>query len=177
MNFNGPALMIRRRGLTGTATAAIIFFAGATVFAQQRVVLDEAAIIVNNKIMTRREVAAVREIQVKEVQARFKGDELEQQLKTLNANLMTQLVDNLLVEARADELGITVSDKEIDQRMESIVRRDASVLDIYTEAQLKDYIFKDSLRRQVIAREVGSRVRVDDDEIKRVCREETRDNR
>ena len=172
-----PGRVIHQRILRGTLALAVAILAGVTAHAQQRVVLDEAAIIVNNKIMTRRELAAVREIQMKEVQARYKGEELAQQLKTLNANLMTQMVDNLLIEARAEELNITVSDKEIDQRMESIVRRDSSVLDIYTEAQLKDYIFKDSLRRQVVMREVNSRIRVDDDEIKRACREETRDNR
>jgi parvulin-like peptidyl-prolyl isomerase len=61
--------------------------------------------------------------------------------------------------------------------MDSIVRRDATVLDIYSEEQLKDYIYKDALRRQLIQREVNSRVRVDDDEIKRACRLDVRDNR
>ncbi|MFI5400452.1 MAG: peptidylprolyl isomerase, partial [SAR324 cluster bacterium] len=65
----------------------------------------------------------------------------------------------------------------IDQRVDSIVRRDPTVMDIYSEALLKDYIYKDALRRQVIQREVNSRVRVDDEEIKRACRQEIRDNR
>jgi foldase protein PrsA len=147
------------------------------VAAQQRVMLDEAAIIVNNRIMTRREVASVRELQLKDLQQRFKGKDLERETQALSERLPNQLVDNLLIEARAEELAITVSDKEIDQRMESIVRRDPSVMDIYTEAQLKDYIYKDSLRRTVVQREVGARVRVEDDEIKRACRQETRDNR
>ncbi|MFI5400995.1 MAG: SurA N-terminal domain-containing protein, partial [SAR324 cluster bacterium] len=145
--------------------------------AQQRIAVDETAIVVNNKAMTRREVAAVREQRLKELQAHAKGDELAEQMKALNASLIEQLVDNLLIESRADELGISVSDKEIDQRVDSIVRRDPTVMDIYSEAQLKDYIYKDALRRQVIQREVNSRVRVDDEEIKRACRQETRDNR
>jgi parvulin-like peptidyl-prolyl isomerase len=163
--------------MCAVAAALLACVAAARVQAQQRVTLDETAIIVNNKVMTRREVAAMRDLQVKEAQARFKGEELAKQLKSLGDNLVNQLVDNLLIEARAEELGIAVSDKEIDQRMESIVRRDASVMDIYTEAQLKDYIYKDALRRQVIQREVNTRVRVDDEEIKRACLGETRDNR
>lgn len=145
--------------------------------AQQRVTLDEAAITVNNKVMTRREVAALRELQIKEVAARYKGDELQQAIKAINDNLVNQLVESLLIEARAEEAGITVSDKEIDQRMETIVRRDPAVMDIYSEEQLKNFIYKDSLRRQVLLRDVNSRVRVDDEEIKRACRAETHDNR
>lgn len=174
----------RRARLPGSvrawALAAVLcagLAAAAGTQAQQRITLDETAIIVNNKVMTRREVAAMRDLQVKEAQARFKGEELAKALKALNENLVNQLVDNLLIEARAEELAISVSDKEIDQRMESIVRRDATVMDIYTEAQLKDYIYKDTLRRQVIQREVNSRVRVDDEEIKRACLGESRDNR
>jgi parvulin-like peptidyl-prolyl isomerase len=162
-------------GMMAALLSAGLTAAGAQ--AQQRITLDETAIVVNNKVLTRREVAAVRELQTKEAQARFKGDELAKQLKTLGDNLVNQLVENLLIEARAEELGIAVSDKEIDQRMESIVRRDPAVMDIYTEAQLKDYIYKDILRRQVLQREVNARVRVDDEEIKRACLGETRDSR
>jgi len=144
---------------------------------QARVLIDEAVIIVNNKIMTRREFAVARELQLKELQARYKGDELARAVKQLDASMVNQMVENLLIEARAEEASINVSDKEIDQRMESIVRRDPAVLDTYSEEQLKDYIYKDALRRQVIQREVSSRVRVDDDEIKRACRAEMGDNR
>lgn len=160
----------------GGAVLALLLLLGAAE-AQQRIKLDEALITVNNKVMTRREVASVRELQLKEAQARYKGEDLAKAIKSVNDNLINQLVENLLIEARADETGIAVSDKEIDQRMESIVRRDPSVMDIYSEEQLKSFIYKDTLRRQVIQRDVNSRVRVDDEEIKRACRAESRDNR
>jgi parvulin-like peptidyl-prolyl isomerase len=116
-------------------------------------------------------------MQTKDLQARLKGAELAQAVKELDASMVEQMVENLLIESRAEEVGITVSDKEMDQRLESIVRRDPAVLESYSEAQLKDYIYKDSLRRQVLQREINSRVRVDDDEVKRVCRAELGDNR
>jgi parvulin-like peptidyl-prolyl isomerase len=181
----GRHLRSGRTALGGASTALLMAvvavlllpFAAGVAAGQQRVMLDEAAIIVNNRIMTRREVAAIRELQIKELQARYKGDDLARQMKLLNASLTETLINNLVVESRADELGITVGDKEIDQRMETIVRRDPSVMDIYTEAQMKDYIYKDALRRQVLQREVNSRVRVDDEDIVRACRDETREGR
>jgi parvulin-like peptidyl-prolyl isomerase len=146
-------------------------------FAQQRVTLDEAAIIVNNKIMTRREVTALRDLQIKEAQSRYKGEDLQLAIKNVNENIVNSLVETLLIEARADEEGITVSDKEIDQRMEAIVRRDPGVMDIYSEEQLKNFIYKDSLRRQVLQKDVNTRVRVEDEEVKRACRAESRDTK
>jgi foldase protein PrsA len=163
----------------GTAICAALLLPPLSARAQPQglVSIDEAVIIVNNKIMTRREFSVARELQLKELQARFKGDEFAQAVKRLDANMIDQMVDNLLIEARADEVGISVSDKEIDQRLDSIVRRDTAVLDNYSEEQLKDYIYKDALRRQVIQREVNSRVRVEDDEVKRACRAEAREDR
>ena len=179
--LNPRAVRLARVSWTACALAAAMLLlrlpAPHRAQAQQRITLDESAIIVNNKAMTRREVAAVREQRLKELQAHAKGDDLAQQTKALNATLIDQLVENLLIESRADELGISVSDKEIDQRVDSIVRRDPTVMDIYSEAQLKDYIYKDSLRRQVIQREVNTRVRVEEEDIQRACRQETRDNR
>ncbi len=161
----------------GAPLLGLLLLLGAAQAQQQRITVDEALITVNNKVLTRREVASVRELQIKEAQTRYKGEDLVRALKAVNDNLISQLVENLLIEARADEVGIAVSDKEIDQRMESIVRRDPSVMDIYSEEQLKSFIYKDSLRRQVIQRDVNTRVRVDDEEIKRACRAESRDNR
>lgn len=166
-----------RRAWIGVVLCAVLLLAPGAAWAQAPVLIDEAVIVVNNKVMTRREFTVAREMQLKELQARVKGDELANAVKQLDANMVEQMVENLLIESRAEEVGITVSDKEIDQRMESIVRRDPAVMDNYSEEQLKSYIYKDALRRQVIQREVNSRVRVEDDEITRACRAEIKDNR
>jgi parvulin-like peptidyl-prolyl isomerase len=145
--------------------------------AQKRVTVDRAQIIVNNKIMTMREVAALKDLQRKELQARLKGEELQEALKSLDKTVTEKIVENLLLEIRAEELGISVNDKEIDQRVEAITRRDPGVTDVYTEEQLKDLVYKDVLRRQVMQREVGSRVRVEDADVKRACQAAAGDNR
>lgn len=143
----------------------------------RRILVDRAAIIVNNKIMTARELTGLKDLQRKELQSRLKGPELTEALKNLDKQVTEKVVENLLLEIRAEELGITVNDKEIDQRVESITRRDPNVSDVYTEEQLKDLVYKDILRRQVMQREVGSRVRVDDEDVKKACLAASGDNR
>ncbi len=145
--------------------------------AQRRVVVDRAQIIVNNKIMTAREVTALKELQRKDFEARLKGQELQDALKILEKTVTEKIVENLLLEIRAEELGIVVNDKEIDQRVETITRRDPGVSDVYTEEQLKDLVYKDVLRRQVMQREVSSRVRVDDEDVKKACLASSGDDR
>jgi parvulin-like peptidyl-prolyl isomerase len=162
-----------RLAVAGVLVAALTLPAAA----QKRTLVDRAAIIVNNKIMTARELASLKELQRKDLQARLKGEELAEALKGLDKVVTDKVIENLLLEIRAEELGITVNDKEIDQRVESITRRDPGVSDVYTEEQLKDLVYKDILRRQVMQREVGSRVRVDDEDVKKACLASAGDNR
>lgn len=143
----------------------------------KRVIVDRAAVIVNNKVMTVRELTSLRDLQRRDLQQRLKGDELTEALKTVDKQVVEKVIENLLLETRAEELQISVNDKEIDQRVESITRRDPSVSDVYTEEQLKDLVYKDILRRQVMQREVGSRIRVDDEDVKKACLAASGDNR
>jgi parvulin-like peptidyl-prolyl isomerase len=171
-----------RTGWASGVVLGVALWAGladgpAPAWAQQRTVLDAVYLIVNDKVVTRREVQTMRELQRKEIQSRLKGDDLQRALKTMEAEMNDRLIENLLLEIRAEELGITVNDKEIDQRVDDIMRRDPRITEVYNEEQLKDAVFKDVLRRQVTQREVSSRVRVDDDDIKRACREESGDDR
>ena len=145
--------------------------------AQRRTPLDSAYLIVNDKLVTQREVDQLREAQQKELRSRLKGDELTVALKNLDTELTNRLIETMLLEIRAEELGITVNEKEINQRVEDILRRDAHITDLYSEEHLKDAVLKDVLRRQVMQREVSSRVRVDDDDIKRACKEDAGDDR
>lgn len=143
--------------------------AAAPVTAQRRVVVDSAAVIVNNKVVTARELASLKELQRRDYEARLKGEELQEALRHLDRTVTEKVIENLLLEIRAEQLGIAVNDKEIDQRVEAILRRDPSVSDIYTEEQLKDLVYKDILRRQVTQREIGSRIRVEEEDIRKAC--------
>jgi len=160
-----------------TCAIGLIALAPAAFAAPERLLLDRPRIIVNNKVLTEHEVAGLRELQQKELQSRLKGPELERALEKADQDLTKQLVENLLLEIHAEELGIVVGDKEIDQRVEAITRRDPNVSEIYSEAQLKDMVYKDALRRQVMQREVGTRVRVSDEDIKAACLKSAGDNR
>jgi parvulin-like peptidyl-prolyl isomerase len=149
--------------------AILAVFAVPPASGQRRLVVDSAAIIVNNKVVTARELASLKDLQRRDYEARLKGEELREALRNLDKTVIEKVVENLLLEIRAEQLGITVNDKEIDQRVEAILRRDPGVSDVYTEEQLKDLVYKDILRRQVTQREVGSRIRVEEEDIRKAC--------
>ncbi len=143
----------------------------------ERVVLDRIKIIVNNKMVTQREVEAVRNLLEREYRQNFRGGDLEKKLGELDRVVVDQLVENLLLEARAARLGIRINDKEIDERVDAILKRDPRVSEIYSDTTLKDYIIRDLLRKRVLQREVTAQIFVDDKDVREVCRKTKVENR
>ncbi len=142
-----------------------------------RIVIDQAHIIVNDKMVTKREVERSRELQEREYRGRFKGEELEAKLRDMDKALTDQIIQTLLLEARAEELGIQISDEEIEERVSSILKRDPRINGVYSDLVLKEFVVKDLLQKRVIQREVTSRIFVDEDAIRKACGEELREGR
>jgi parvulin-like peptidyl-prolyl isomerase len=134
-------------------------------------------IAVNDKSITRNEVQQYRQLQEQELRSQFQGEELKQKLSALDKEMVQQLVDDLLLEAFATQRKIEVSDKEIEERVDNIVRRQPNLQDQYTDEQLKSFVLKDLLRRRVLAREVDARVRVRNTEIAAACSKQSLDSR
>ena len=136
----------------------------------ERIVIDRVKIIVNNQMVTEREVDAVRDLLEREHRQTYRGSDLEEKLRDLDREVLDQLVENLLLEARAARLGIRIDDKEIEERVEAIIKRDPRVSAIYSDATLKDYIIRDLLRKRVLQREVTAHIFVDDKDVREACR-------
>jgi len=122
-------------------------------------------------------VQQYRQLQEVQLRRQFKGEELRQKLAELDSDMTQQLVDDLLLEAYAAQAKISVSDKEIEDRVESVLRRDPSLQEQYTDEQLKSFVLKDLLRRRVLAREVDSHVLVRTADIVAACRTQAMDTR
>lgn len=139
--------------------------------------LDEIKIAVNNKALTKREVAEYRALQTQQIQRQFEGEEQQRQLQQLDEQMTQMLIEDLLIESYAERLNIDVSDKEIEDRVDNIVRRQPELQDVYTDEQLKAFVLKDLLRRQVLNREVESRVHVSETDVEAACRDRRQDTR
>ncbi len=145
--------------------------------AGKRVVVDQAAIIVNNKLITRQEIISVKSLQEKDYRSRLKGAELEEKLKNLDEEIKEKVISNLLLETRAEELEIVVSDKEIEERVRNILQSDSRISQIYTDQTLRELVVNDLLSKRVIQREVNSRILVEEKDVSRLCRENQGDTR
>jgi parvulin-like peptidyl-prolyl isomerase len=145
--------------------------------AGERVVIDRAQIVVDDKMVTKREVQITRQLQERDYRARFKGEELERKLRELDTVINNQIIETLLLEARAETLGIRVSDDEIDERVNSIIQRDPRISGAYTDQALRQFVVKDLLQKRVVQREVISRIFVAEKAIRGACREEVREGR
>jgi peptidyl-prolyl cis-trans isomerase SurA len=139
--------------------------------------LDAVRIAVNDKSLTFREVASLRQLTEQQYRQQYQGAELQQKLTQLDNELVQRLIEDLLLEAQATRLKINVSDKDIEERVDSIVRRQPSLQEQYSDEQLKSFVLKDLLRRRVLAREVDSQVHVQEDDIVAACRKQSLDSR
>ena len=137
--------------------------------AARRRLVDRAYIIVNDKVVTKREVDITRELQESEYRRRYKGEELEARLKEMDAMIIDEIIESLLMESHAERLGILVSDKEIESRINTIVQRDPRITSAYSDRALKEFVVKDLLRKRVIQREITSRIYVDDRTVRQAC--------
>ncbi|MCZ6728106.1 MAG: SurA N-terminal domain-containing protein [SAR324 cluster bacterium] len=124
--------MINRLSGMGVVLAALLLL-GLTAMAAERRLIDRAYIIVNDKVVTLRELAVTRQIQEREYRQRLKGEELRQKLANLEKEIVDNIVESLLLETHADLIGIMVTDKEIESRVDSIVRRDPRITATYSD--------------------------------------------
>lgn len=145
--------------------------------AAERTVIDQAHIIVNEKMVTKREMQRSRSLQERDYRTRLKGKELEAKLQELDKVVTTRIIETLLLEARAEQLGIQITDEEIDERVNSIIQRDPRISGVYTDQALKEFVVQDLLQKRVVQREVNSRIFVGKKEIIAACREEVRQGR
>ena len=52
--------------------------------AGKRLIVDEVKIAVNDKVLTRRDVAGLKALRIQQYQAQFKGDDLRQKLEKID---------------------------------------------------------------------------------------------
>jgi len=138
----------------------------------ERIMIDRARIIVNDRMMTAREVEGTRRVLEAQYRQTYTGEELQRRLAGIEEALTDQLVEDLLLESQAERLNIEVDEKELQERVDTVTRRDPNVLRIYTEREIKALISRQMLRQRVLQREVDAYVHVRDTDIREACEAE-----
>jgi peptidyl-prolyl cis-trans isomerase SurA len=128
---------------------------------------------VNNEIITQRQFQRERAKLREQLAQDYSGAELDARYKEESKNLLRDLIDQALMVQKAKDLDIDV-ETELIKRLDEIRKQSnlATLEDLQKEAEKQGIIwedFKDQIRRQllmreVIGREVGSRIMVSRDE-------------
>ena len=145
--------------------------------AAPRVAVDRVQIVVDDRMLTAREVSGYRELRLAQVKAQYTGADRERLLATLDKDVIDELVQRLLLESRARDLNITVGEEELQGRVDAIISRDPAAARQYAEDQLKDYVLKDILTRRVLQREVYAKIVIPNEQVAAECRRQNQDAR
>jgi len=130
-------------------------------------VVDRIIVRVNNEIITQRMYEEHRQNLRQELAQEYNGPELEVQVREQSKNLLRDMIDEALMVQKAKDLDVNV-ETDIVKRLEEIRKENnlGTLEDLQKEVEkpgllwedFKDRIRRSLLVREVIAREVGSRL-------------------
>ena len=95
----------------------------------------------------------------------------------LDKELLSNLVQEMLLLDRAEALKISPGAKEIASRLDRLAADQPQLLEIYEEEDLKEQISREFKKHHVISREVDSKIRMDTAEIELFCKQQMRKER
>jgi len=164
MHFNYYSLF-----LIAALTLGLGYFAN-NVHAEVQVI-DRIYLIVNSQMLTRSEAQDV----ATAIQAQKSS--AEKTKKELNAQLLMNLVQELLLLDRAKALKIEPGVKEIESRLDRLADDQPQLLEVYAEEDLKEQLVRDYKKQHIVNREVDSKIRIESHEIKFFCEQQLRKER
>jgi peptidyl-prolyl cis-trans isomerase SurA len=131
---------------------------------------------VNNEIITQRTYEQEQEKLRAQLAQQYSGAELEAQYKAQSKNLLRDLIDQSLMVQKAKDEDINV-ETDVVKQLDEIRKKNnlATLEDLETEVgkagmnyeDYKDQIRRDLLEREVIGREVGSRIQLSRDDARK----------
>jgi peptidyl-prolyl cis-trans isomerase SurA len=136
-------------------------------------IVDEIIARVNNQIITRSEMEKAKQTNLEELKQRFPSDWQAKWTKAQN-DILRDLIDQQLLLARGDELGIT-GQTEVVKRLNQLRQQMnlASIDDLEAEAKKQGVSYEDfkeqirvsAVTQQVIGQEVGGKIHISNEDI------------
>jgi peptidyl-prolyl cis-trans isomerase SurA len=136
-------------------------------------IVDEIIARVNNQIITRSDMEKARQTNLEELKQRFPSDWQEKWTRAQN-DILRDLIDQQLLLARGDELGIT-GQTEVVKRLNQLRQQMnlASIDDLEAEAKKQGVSYEDfkeqirigAVTQQVIAQEVGGKIHISNEDV------------
>lgn len=141
--------------------------------------VNKVVLRVNDQIATLHEFEQRRAGMAQEIlrQQDLSNEERRDLLAQVGELAFKDMFEELLIESRAEQLGIEVSDAQIDQQIDQMKQNfgietdeqfaQALAQSGMTEPELRDRLRRDLRAREVMGREVQSRIHLDEDDLRR----------
>jgi len=141
-------------------------------------VREEILVVVNGHIITRRVFSQAVEQETAALYRQFSGKVLDEKLKDGRDKTLQGLIDNFIIQDKAEDLGIKVRDEDIRVYIEDIKKQNNFATDADFERALKGslgyglqaYMVRsksDMQKQEVLRREVYSKIAIEDQELSR----------
>lgn len=143
-------------------------------FDSSAAVVDKIVVVVNNEIITQREIDVMLTPVYNQYKAMYKGEELIRKLEDARENILKQLIEDRLILSEAKKENITVEEKEIDFRVEDLKNKmggEAELENMLNEQnltlkELRGRYKEKMMIRKLIDQKVGARIIITPLEVK-----------
>lgn len=138
-------------------------------------VINKVVAVVNDEIITQQDVDQLLAVLYAQYVNTYSEEELLKKMEGLKKDILRQMIEDKLVLSRAKELALTVTDEEINEKLEEAEKSFPKEKDFYevldaqgiTVANLKDRYRDQIMMRKVVDLEVRSKVSVLPSEIRK----------
>jgi len=129
-------------------------------------VIDKIVVVVNNEVITQREIDRMLFPVYEQYKTLYYGDELVKRLEEARQNIIDQLIEDRLLASEAKKVNIEVNDKDVAARIDEMRRRVGSKEQFeralgeqnLTESDLKKRYREQTMIRRLVDQKVGSTI-------------------
>src|SRR6476620_11677250 len=166
-------LVMKKQNVLSTFLICLLsLLPGIALRAEQ--VFEEIIVRVNNDIITKSDYEKTKDLIRKELQKNLKGPDLEKAVAQQEKDLLKTMIEDQLMVQKAADLSLS-ADTEVIKYLDRI-RRDQNIADMETlekmmlqqgidPTEFKQNVKNQSLKQQLLGREVYSRVQISTEEI------------
>ncbi|MEN8231380.1 MAG: SurA N-terminal domain-containing protein [Thermodesulfobacteriota bacterium] len=154
----------------------LLFFLCATLsFANNDDCADRVVAVVNDDVIALTELEKAGRQYFENIRMKAPESEVESALEKAREEVLSNLVDNMIVKQKAAELSITVEETEINNATDQILARNNATLEEFRKelasANISEQEYRDNLRNQIlqsklIDQQVRSRIVIIEDDLK-----------
>ncbi|MGB5216673.1 MAG: peptidylprolyl isomerase [Smithella sp.] len=137
-------------------------------------VVDRIAAVVNDEVITQRELNTAFEPYGKNIENTYKGKDKDSVIRQTRETFFQRMIDNMLIEQEAQKTGISVKDEDVMNVIQGMLKKQKISMDEFVKnlareggslEAVKKEIRSQIIRMKLLKKEVRDRIMITDEEI------------